>query len=124
MNKAFLTTGALLAAVAVIAGAFGAHFLKSRLEASALQIFETAVRYQFYHALGLLLAGMLYKEFPGKFIQWSGRLFVAGIVLFSGSLYVLCAVPALHWMGPITPLGGLCFIGAWLLLALAFKRGQ
>jgi len=124
MNKAFLTTGALLAAVAVIFGAFGAHFLKSRLEISALQIFETGVRYQFYHALGLLLAGMLYKEFPGKLMQWAGRFFVAGIILFSGSLYLLCIMSAMRWLGAITPLGGLCFISGWILLAMAFKRAK
>ena len=124
MHKGFLTGGALSAALAVILGAFGAHFLKARLEAPALQTFETAVRYQFYHAVALLATGILYAAFPNKKLEWSGRLFVAGTVLFSGSLYGLCALPALRWLGAITPLGGVCFIAGWLLLAVGFKRVQ
>ncbi|MGG9960598.1 DUF423 domain-containing protein [Ferruginibacter sp. SUN106] len=122
MKKSFLTAGALLAAVAVIGGAFGAHYLKTKLPAESLQTFETGVRYQFYHALALLAAGMLYKEFPGKLVQWAGYLFIGGIILFSGSLYILCAAPSMKWVGPVTPLGGLCFILGWLLLAYAFTK--
>jgi len=122
MNRSFLTAGALLCAAAVICGAFGAHFLKTRLTAESLQTFETAVRYQFYHAFALLLVGVLYKEFPGRILKWSGYLFACGIILFSGSLYVLCGVQSMKWIGAITPLGGLCFISGWILLALVFTK--
>lgn len=122
MNKTFLTAGALLAALAVIAGAFGAHFLKARLSAESLQTFETAVRYQLYHAFALLAAGMLYKEFTNKWIERAGYFFLAGIIFFSGSLYGLCAWPEMKWLGPVTPLGGLCFILGWLLLAAGFTK--
>ena len=117
MNKFFLTAGAFFAAIAVICGAFGAHFLKTKLPAEGLQTFETAVRYQFYHAFALLITGILYKEFPGKLLKWAGQLFIAGIFLFSGSLYILCGTQAVKWVGAITPFGGLCFILGWLLLA-------
>jgi len=119
MNKQFVTAGALFAAAAVICGAFGAHFLKTRLTAESLQTFETAVRYQFYHAFALIAAGILSKECNGKFLQWAGRLFIAGICLFSGSLYVLCGMASIKWVGAITPFGGLCFISGWLLMAAA-----
>ncbi len=122
MNKNFLTAGALLAAVAVICGAFGAHFLKTKLSAEGLQTFETAVRYQFYHAFALLVTGILYKEFSNKLLKWAGNLFIAGIILFSGSLYILCGVQSLKWIGAITPFGGLCFITGWILLAAAVTK--
>ena len=115
-------TGALLAAVAVICGAFGAHALKTKLTPESLQTFETAVRYQFYHAFALLITGILYASFPGKLLQWSGNLFIAGIILFSGSLYVLCGLSSVKWIGAITPVGGLCFIIGWILLALACTK--
>ena len=122
MNKKFLTAGTLFAAVAVICGAFGAHFLKSKLSAESLQTFETAVRYQFYHAFALLITGILYKEFSNKLLKWAGNLFIAGIILFSGSLYILSAVQSLKWIGAITPFGGLCFITGWILLAAVITK--
>jgi len=122
MNKKFLTTGALFGAVAVIFGAFGAHFLKTKLAAESLQTFETAVRYQFYHAFALITVGILYKEYPGKLLQWSGNFFISGTILFSGSLYILCALQSVKWVGAITPFGGLCFITGWILLAVACVR--
>ena len=122
MNKKFLTAGALFAAVAVICGAFGAHFLKSKLSAEGLQTFETAVRYQFYHAFALLATGILYKEFSNRLLKWAGNLFTAGIILFSGSLYVLSGVQSLKWIGAITPLGGLCFITGWILFAVGVMK--
>ncbi len=122
MNKNFLTAGALFAAVAVICGAFGAHFLKTKLSAEGLQTFETAVRYQFYHAFALLVTGILYKEFSNKLLKWAGNLFIAGIILFSGSLYILCGVQSLKWIGAITPFGGLCFITGWILLAAVITK--
>lgn len=117
MKRNFIVTAAVMAALAVILGAFGAHALKARLTVEQLQTFEVGVRYHFYHAFALLLTGMLYKEFPGKLLLWAGRLFVAGTVLFSGSLYLLSNAEGLKKLGMITPLGGVCFIAGWLLLA-------
>lgn len=124
MKRNFILTGAILAALAVILGAFGAHALKARLTAEHLQVFEVGVRYHFYHAFALLLTGILYKEFPGKKMVWAGNLFIAGIVLFSGSLYLLSNVEGFKKLGIVTPIGGVCFIAGWLLLAAGcFKRG-
>jgi uncharacterized membrane protein YgdD (TMEM256/DUF423 family) len=127
MNKSFLITAALLGALSVILGAFGAHTLKSRMPADALEIFETSVRYQFYHVFALLTAGMLAQYFPGSLITWSGRLFIAGIILFCGSLYLLTYFKAsgnaqMDWIGAITPIGGLCFIAGWISLAISFIK--
>lgn len=121
MRKGYLKIAALSGTLCVILGAFGAHALKDSLSEKALNIFETAVRYQFYHVFALLAAGMLYKEFPVKFIKWAGSFFIAGMILFCGSLYALTAVAAFQadgfgWLGPVTPLGGLCFILGWLFL--------
>ena len=126
MHKNFLTTAALLGGLSVLLGAFAAHQLKAMVAADVLQIFETAVRYQMYHALALLATGILYMQFPVKQLRWAGILFIAGIILFSGSLYGLCFIkhqniPAL-WVGAITPLGGLCFISGWILLALGVAK--
>ena len=129
MNKSFLITAALLGAVSVMLGAFGAHALKSKLPADALEIFETSVRYQFYHVFALLAVGILAQYFPGSLISWSGRLFVAGIILFCGSLYLLTYFKAsgnqqMNWLGAITPIGGLCFIGGWILMAICFIKNN
>lgn len=128
MHKGFIRTAALLGALSVILGAFAAHGLKNVLSAANLQIFETAVKYQFYHVFALLAVGVIYKDFSGKLLTWAGRLFIAGIFIFSGSLYLLCYVKQhqlpLNWLGAITPLGGAAFIAGWGLLffALAKKR--
>jgi len=122
MNRKFLMAGALFAALAVICGAFGAHFLKTILTAESLQTFETAVRYQFYHAFALVAVGVLYIKYPWKLLQWAGYLFIAGIILFSGSLYVLCGLPSMKWIGAVTPIGGLCFITGWILLAISAAK--
>ena len=120
MHKGFLKTAALLGALSVALGAFAAHGLKKIFSADNLQVFETAVRYQFYHVFALLAVGILYAAFPGKLLVWAGKLFIAGIVLFSGSLYVLCYVKyaemPLNSIGAITPFGGAAFIGGWLML--------
>lgn len=126
MHKKFLIIASFLGALSVILGAFAAHKLKQVLEPSLLQIFETAVKYQIYHALALLAVGILYKEFPVKQLRWAGNLFITGIILFSGSLYLLCFI--LHqnigakWIGAITPFGGLCFVAGWLLLAVGISK--
>lgn len=126
MHKRFLQAAAITGALAVALGAFGAHGLKKLLDAELLQVFETAVRYQFYHVFALLAAGMLYKEFPGKFMKWAGNLFLTGMLLFSGSLYLLCSVKyaglPLSWIGAITPVGGVAFIAGWLLLFMAVAK--
>lgn len=121
MHKGFIKTAAILGALSVAFGAFAAHTLKQSISAYALEIFETAVKYQFYHVFALLAVAILYKQFPNKFLIWSGRLFIAGIILFSGSLYILTAIkaaeqPGYNWVGAITPVGGLCFILGWILL--------
>ena len=114
MTRFWLVAGALLAGMAVAAGAFGAHALRSRLGPSDLVTFETAARYQMYHALALL--GIAALSARGIETGASGWLFLAGILLFSGSLYLL-TLGGWRWMGAVTPLGGVAFIIGWLLLA-------
>ncbi len=132
MSKKWLVTGFLFAVVAIILGAFGAHGLKSFLEigkidAQGLMSFDTAARYQMYHAFALIVCGVLAKLFgESRFIQVAGILFVVGIIFFSGSLYLLSTrnITGISWsfLGPITPLGGLCFIAGWLVLAIGVLR--
>jgi uncharacterized membrane protein YgdD (TMEM256/DUF423 family) len=126
MHKKFLVIAALLGGLSVALGAFAAHQLKAIVSADVLQIFETAVKYQVYHALALLAVGILLQQFPVKQLRWAGNLFIAGIILFSGSLYLLCYVKHLEipatWVGAITPLGGLCFIAGWVLMAVGIAR--
>lgn len=127
MQKKFLKTAAVLGALSVILGAFGAHALKQLISDKNLQTFETGVRYQFYHVIALFITGILYKDFTNNYLQWAGRLFCLGILLFSGSLYLLSFIEltdmtGLKWVGAITPLGGVCFIIAWLLLALGISK--
>ena len=126
MHKIYLKTAAFFGALAVISGAFGAHYLKEMLSVSQLQTFETSVRYQFYHVFALLITSILYKEFPGKGLQWAGRFFITGIILFCGSLYVLSCVHSnpVVWIGAVTPLGGICFIAGWVLLGMAIIEKQ
>jgi len=123
MSRSILLIAALLLALAVILGAFGAHALKERLTADMMQVYETGVKYHFYHALGLLLVGVLAIQMPSTLMNWSAICLIAGIVIFSGSLYVL-AITGIKWLGAITPIGGLSFIAGWVLLALAvWKKG-
>ena len=129
MNKTFLITAAILGALSVMLGTFGAHALKSRMNADTLQIFETGVKYQFYHVFALLVVAIVSQYMPGSFINWSGKCFIAGIILFSGSLYLLSYFKMvgngqMNWLGAITPFGGLCFIAGWLLLAIAAIRSH
>ena len=114
----FVSIGALLALAGVAAGAFGAHALRERLEPVQLQVFETAVRYQLVHALALLFTGAHAAAAPRAGARLAGALFVAGVVLFSGSLYALVFTGVRAW-GAVTPLGGLCFMAGWLSLAVA-----
>ncbi len=119
--KTILVTAAVSLALAVIIGAFGAHGLKSRLSPEMMDIYKTGVEYHFYHALGLLLVGILSVQMPSSLMNLSALLLFLGIVIFSGSLYVL-AVSGIKWLGAITPIGGLCFIAGWILLVLAILK--
>ena len=116
MERLFLVLGALSAFVAVGAGAFGAHGLRSRLTPDLLAVFEVAVRYQMYHALGLIACAWAVSKWPGPLANGAGWLFIAGTVIFSGSLYAL-SLTGVRWLGAITPIGGLCFLAGWLCLA-------
>jgi uncharacterized membrane protein YgdD (TMEM256/DUF423 family) len=117
----FAVLGSLSAFVAVAAGAFGAHTLKQRLSADMLAIFETAARYQMYHAIALLAVAWAESRWPGIPTHLSGWSFIAGTALFSGSLYLL-SFSGLRWLGAITPLGGLAFLVGWLSLAWSIWR--
>ena len=119
--KTWLIVGASLAGVAVLLGAFGAHSLKSKVSPEDLFIFETGVRYHMYHALGLLFIGVIGFQISQDVIQIPAFLFTAGIIIFSGSLYLLVFTNT-RWLGAITPIGGLCFIIGWLLLAFNLFR--
>ena len=118
MDRTFLLAGAVAGLIAVGFGAFGAHGLRGRLTPEMLAVFETGVRYHMYHALALLLVAALATRMDGKAIAAAGWLFVAGIVLFSGSLYLL-AVTGVTVLGAITPIGGVAFLAGWASLAIA-----
>jgi uncharacterized membrane protein YgdD (TMEM256/DUF423 family) len=122
MTPLFVLIAALSGFVAVGLGAFAAHGLKVRLSVEALSTFQTGVQYQMYHALALLAVAILFRVLGHSWaLLASGWLFVAGILLFSGSLYAL-ALGGPRWLGPITPLGGLCFLLGWLALLVAAVR--
>lgn len=121
MARTILLTASFALALAVIIGAFGAHGLKSKITPDMLQVYKTGVEYHFYHALGLLLIGILALQSPSSFLNFAAAFIFAGILIFSGSLYVL-AITGIKWIGAITPLGGLSFIAGWVLLALSFLK--
>ena len=121
MERLFFGLGAGSALVAVAAGAFGAHGLRGRLTPELLAVFETASRYQMYHAFGLLAVAWAVSRWPGALPVWAGWLFVAGTVLFSGSLYIL-ALTGVRWWGAVAPLGGLAFLAGWLCLVLSARH--
>lgn len=117
MAKLFITLASLSAMLAVAFGAFGAHALKGRLDEYALGVFQTAVQYHFYHSLALLAVGILAVSQPHTaLLKSSGWLFFVGILVFSGSLYLL-SISGIRWLGAITPLGGLAFLAGWACLA-------
>jgi uncharacterized membrane protein YgdD (TMEM256/DUF423 family) len=118
MDRLFFVTGAVSACIAVAAGAFGAHALKSRLSADMLAVFEVGARYQMYHALALLACAWAVTKWPGTLVSAAGWLFILGTLLFSGSLYVL-SLTGLRWLGAITPLGGIALLAGWICLAAA-----
>jgi uncharacterized membrane protein YgdD (TMEM256/DUF423 family) len=116
MERLFFGLGAVSALLAVALGAFGAHGLRARLSPDMLAAFEVGVRYHMYHALALLAVGWAAGRWPGGAVHAAGWLFVAGTVVFSGSLYLL-ALTGQRWLGAITPLGGAAFIAGWATLA-------
>lgn len=123
MNK-YIKIGALTAMLSVVLGAFGAHLLEDRLTADALDIYETGVQYHMFHAAGILLIAMLIDRLPSpKLAIWAARLLLIGIVLFSGSLYIL-ALSGVKVLGAITPLGGVAFIAGWICVALAARTAK
>jgi uncharacterized membrane protein YgdD (TMEM256/DUF423 family) len=122
MDLRFVLASALSGALGVLLGAFGAHALRDRMNTDMLAVFETGVRYQMYHAIALLGVAALVVKLPGSGLPaMAGWLFIAGMVLFSGSLYAL-TLSGQRWMGAITPLGGAAFVAGWVLLAAAALR--
>jgi uncharacterized membrane protein YgdD (TMEM256/DUF423 family) len=123
MNQNIFRVATWIGATAIIAGAFGAHALKSRLDSNLLATFETAARYQFFHALALVVLSLMYERFDQKRIKWVvGSMFV-GLILFCGSLYLLClSSPHFRWLGAITPFGGTSLILAWILWGFSIKH--
>jgi uncharacterized membrane protein YgdD (TMEM256/DUF423 family) len=124
MRKSFLIAGTLLGSLAVIAGAFGAHAIKSVATAQQMNVFETAVRYQWFHVFALIAAGILYREFPKRWVTVSGYCFLTGILLFCGSLYIITWLQVMKiyispLLGLMTPLGGIFFIAGWISLSAA-----
>jgi uncharacterized membrane protein YgdD (TMEM256/DUF423 family) len=121
MDRTFFALGSLSAGLAVAAGAFGAHALRARLSAGDLATFETAARYQMYHALALLAVAWAAQQWPGALPRAAGWLFVAGTVVFAGSLYTL-VLTGQRWLGAVTPIGGVAFLAGWACLLLAAAR--
>ena len=127
MQRLFLVLGSLLAGLAVALGAFGAHGLKKIVDADTVGIYQTGVQYQMYHALALILTGLLADKIVSGLINYAGLLFLGGIVFFSGSLYLIASLRAMNkvvstGIGILTPLGGLLFISGWILLLVALIR--
>ena len=127
MHSVFLLTGTFLAGLAVILGAFGAHGLKKIVPPETVTTFQTGVQYQMYHALALIFVGMLFEKTDSGIMKWAGICFIIGIVLFSGSLYLLTLLKAkntvgLSGIGIITPFGGLFFVAGWLMMIIAIWK--
>jgi uncharacterized membrane protein YgdD (TMEM256/DUF423 family) len=124
MSRTFGILGAFFAFLGVALGAFGAHALRTTLAANGREsTFETAVQYHMIHALALFAAAWVFDRWPGRWTRWAGYLFAAGIVIFSGSLYIL-AIFNIPMMGAVTPLGGVAFLAGWLCLGLAAWRSE
>jgi uncharacterized membrane protein YgdD (TMEM256/DUF423 family) len=127
MHKTYLILGSVFAGLGVALGAFGAHGLKKLVGPETVGTFQTGVQYQMYHAFALLLVGILYERLPHSQLNWAGGLFTGGIILFSGSLYLLAALKAankvgLGGVGIITPIGGLLFIAGWLFVVMTLLK--
>ncbi|HEV7620346.1 MAG TPA: DUF423 domain-containing protein [Flavisolibacter sp.] len=127
MQKMFLIIGTLLAGLAVALGAFGAHGLKKIVDSDTVAIYQTGVQYQMYHALALLFLGLIAERLASTFINYAGLFLIAGIVFFSGSLYLIASLKAINKVIPtaigiMTPFGGLLFIIGWILLLIALIK--
>lgn len=127
MYKPALVSGSLLAMLAVIFGAFGAHYLKTIFTPELLSSYETGVRYQFYHAFALLFVGLYAQSQSGKLIRMVFLCFLIGVILFSGSIYLLCFLKSadiigLSGLGILTPIGGVCMISGWLMLLITVLK--
>jgi uncharacterized membrane protein YgdD (TMEM256/DUF423 family) len=122
MIKFSLITGAIFAALSVMIGAFGAHSLAEILQKNQrLDTFDTAVKYQMFHSIGILITGLLIHKFNINILNWSVYLFIAGILIFSGSLYIL-SITNIKWLGAITPIGGLAFIAGWIIMIFGILK--
>lgn len=122
IHRPWLAGGALIAMLAVMAGAFGAHGLRGIVSERGLEVFQTAVTYQMYHAIALVLVALLSATgLSRRLLGVAGGFFLAGIILFSGSLYLL-VLTDIRWVGPITPLGGVCFMVGWAIVVAAALR--
>jgi len=128
MYKRALITGTVTACLAVILGAMGSHAIRDLVTPETLAIYKTGVEYQFYHSFALIAAGILYSAFPVKQVKLAGTFFLTGIILFSGSLYLLTYLKTTGGnfgpFGLLTPLGGVCFIVGWLLLLVGLLKKQ
>jgi len=129
MNRNFIKIATLIGAISVIMGAFGAHKLKELLTPEVLSSYQTGVTYQFYHCFALLAVGILYKRYQNQWMEWAGRLFILGIILFSGSLYLLTALKAtkeigLEGFGILTPIGGLLLVAGWISFFLGIPANR
>jgi len=120
-NRNILLAGAVFMALGALLGAFGAHALKKILSPEMLAVYKTGVEYQFYHAMGLLLVGLIGFHLESKWARWSALFMVVGIILFSGSLYAL-AISGIKILGAITPIGGLLFVASWVCLAIGIVQ--
>ena len=123
MSNVFIGLGALSAFICVAAGAFGAHALKQVLDTGMLAVYHTAVDYQFFHSIGLIAIGILHMISPRRSHTIAAWTMLAGIIIFSGSLYIL-STTGIKWLGMITPIGGVGFLAAWLILALSYLAGS
>lgn len=122
--KLFLLLGGINATLVVLLGAFGAHALKARLSVDMMAVYQTGIHYHLFHALGLLAVGLVAMQISDSaYLRWSGWLMLAGIVLFSGSLYLL-SISGLRWLGAVTPFGGMAFIIAWILFVIAVSKAS
>ena len=121
MKNFYFAVGAAFSLLSVLFGAFGAHFLRDRLSKEMLDIFEVAVRYQMYHGIGLIVVAWAFSQWQNSYISTAGWCFIVGILIFSGSLYIL-SLTGLRWFGAITPIGGLAFIAGWGCLVIAAFR--
>ena len=121
MKNFYFAVGAAFSLLSVLLGAFGAHTLKDKLSKEMLDIFEVAVRYQMYHGIGLIVVAWAFSQWQSNYISAAGWCFIGGILIFSGSLYIL-SLTGLRWFGAITPIGGIAFIAGWGCLIIAAFR--